>query len=391
MRYVSDTLEKLAEEKFVFLSGPRQVGKTTVVKEWLKKQNGVYFNWDVPAQRDQILQKTFMQTVSAPAIVLDEIHKYARWKSWVKGLFDSRSNDLKAVVTGSARLDLYQKGGDSLLGRYELLRLHPFSIGELSRKSSEGIPAPPEDWLHLETENKPSRSLWEQLDRRSGFPEPFTRDNSLQHRRWSLRRRDLLVREDLRDLSYVKEISLIEHLVVLLPNHVASPLSLNSLREEIQVAFDTVKTWMNILETLYLCFRISPYSKKINRSLKKEKKLYFWDWSQVPNLGARFENMVASHLLKSIQVWNDIGYGEFELHYWRDLEGREVDFIITESRKPIVAIECKKEDCNLSPHLIRLCEALQIPGIQLVDSKGINSVRKNMRVVSADSFLSALV
>jgi predicted AAA+ superfamily ATPase len=201
----------------------------------------------------------------------------------------------------------------------------------------------------------------------------------------------------MRDLTQIKALSLLEQLALILPSRAGSTLSLNSLREDIQVAFDTIKNWIEALERLYFCFRISAYSKKIGKSIKKEQKLYLWDWTEVKEDGARFENMVASHLLKAIHAWNDIGYGRFELHFWRDFNGKEVDFLMTNDRIPIVLIECKKSDTHVSDSLIRLGSQLssaaghEIPKIQLVDLPDYHWKKDQIRVVDAARFLSALV
>ncbi|MBI4356566.1 MAG: ATP-binding protein [Gammaproteobacteria bacterium] len=395
-RYIAPLVEEFSREKFVLLSGPRQVGKTTLAKKWLEAEKGSYVNWDDASDRKLILEQTFLSQTegkASSAFVFDELHKYARWKSWLKGLYDKHAHHLKVVVTGSAKLDVYKRHGDSLFGRYESLRLHPLSIGELSHGK---LVPPPTDWLHLGEKSVPF-TLWEQLKNRGGFPEPFYKDNALQHRRWSLRRRELLIQQDLRDISEIKTLSLVEHLTLLLPSRIASPLSLNSLREELQVAFDTLKSWLLVLEKLYWCYRISPYSKNISRSLRKEQKLYFWDWSGVPEAPARFENMVASHLLKAVQAWTDVGYGEFNLHYFRDLEKREVDFVITQNRIPVVLIECKVNSQSLSPELHYLNAHLKkenrhdLPMIQLVDEQNVDFVHRNSRIVTAANYLATLV
>ncbi len=389
-RYLLKAVSEFVQNKFVLISGPRQVGKTTLAKKWLENKSGLYLNWDIPSDRE-ILLNFFKTPVPANSLVLDEIHKYARWKTWLKGLFDRGGKQLQVVVTGSARLDLFQRGGDSLLGRYELLRLHPFSIGELTHSNLPPPPATPEEWVSLNKASPAKRSVWEQLKRRSGFPEPFFKDNDLHQKRWSLRRRQILTQEEIRDLTDIRNLSLVEHLALLLPERVGSVLSVNALREELQVAHDTAKAWLEALERIYYCFMLSPYSRKLSRSLKKEKKLYLWDWSQVTDPAARFENIVASHLLKAVHAWTDLGYGDYGLYYWRDKEKREVDFIITESLKPVVLIECKSSKETLSPHLTYLSKKLgNIPQIQLLDKPAVDYVKGNIRIVSAESYLAAL-
>jgi len=373
----------------VLLAGPRQVGKTTLGKSWLDNLKGLYLNWDDSDDRQQILKRTFLTRQDVKAILFDEIHKYRPWKSYLKGLFDKEFGRLKILVTGSARLDLYQKSGESMFGRYELLRLHPLSVGELIHGQ---LIVPPGDLLAVSAASPKAQQLWDTLSQFSGFPEPYYAADRLQYNRWSLRRRELLIKEDLRELSEVKMVDLVEHLYLLLPARVGSPLSLNSLREEIGVAFNTVHAWLGILDKLYISYRISPYHKGLKRSLRKEQKLYLWDWSQIEDAGARFENMVASHLLKSLQAWTDIGYGEFDLWYWRNREKDEVDFVVTNKRKPIAVFECKLSDTKAHRPLIQLAKELgDIPAIQLVLQEGVHERIGTALVVSASRYFSGWV
>ena len=386
-RSLLSAIEDFSQQKFVLLSGPRQVGKSTLAKQWLEKNNGVYLNWDIARDKRQILSNDYLYELKTCALVLDELHKYKRWKSLVKGLFDARAEELEVLITGSARLDIFQRSGDSLLGRYEYLRLHPFSLGELSHGK---LLPPPDNWLECES-NIEEKDLFLQLERFSGFPEPFSKADPRQYNRWANRRMQLLVQEDLRELENVKELSLIEHLSLILPERVASPLSLNSLREELQVSHDSVSRWLKILERLYFVFTVLPYNTKLAKSIKKQAKVYCYDWAQVSSDGARFENFVASHLLKSVQTWTDLGYGNFELRYFRDSLGNEVDFIITQKNKPIVLIEAKTNDISISSSLLYLGKQLgNVAQIQIVRTSGVNRKKGNVRVISADRFFGAL-
>lgn len=388
-RYLYKTIEEFAKKKFVLLAGPRQVGKTSIGKKWLSlKESGVYLNWDDAEDRVKILKKNYLPPEQFITVLLDEIHKYPRWKNYLKGLYDKEAHRVSALVTGSARLDLYKKGGDSLLGRYELLRLHPLSIGELTHGT---IPPPPEDWL-LETTEEADGANWERLLTYGGFPEPYSEQDPLQHQRWSSRRRELLIREDLRDLTEIKLIELVEHLYLLLPDRIGSPLSLNGLKEEIGVAHNSIASWLTTLELLYICYRISPYHKKIARSLKKEQKLYLWDWSQITNPAARFENIVASHLLKSVHAWTDLGYGAYNLMYWRNKEKEEVDFVVLKNNKPLVLFESKLSDDTLAQPLYQLSAQLgDIPAIQLVAREGVKQRVRGCLIVTAKDYLARLV
>lgn len=384
VRSIYPNLAEFAEEKFVLVSGPRQVGKTTLAKYWLKQVGGgSYLNWDDTSDRASILRRAFLE--STTNIVADELHKYRQWKIWLKALYDKHAAELRMVVTGSARLEVFQKSGDSLLGRYERLRLHPFSIGELSHGS---VPSPPVDWLT--TGHQADENVWRRLLRRSGFPEPYTRDESRHHNRWRQRRRDLLLHQDLRELSDIRLISQVEHLALLLPERVGAPLSLNGLREELSVAHQTVASWVTMLERLYYCFRIYPYHRKIARSLKKEPKLYLWDWTEIEEPGQAYENCIAMHLLKCVHLWTDLGFGEFDLGYLRTRDSEEVDFVITNRRRPVVLVEVKTGTTKLSPILRKYSTLLGVPGIQLVEADEIDERGKGVRVVTASKLLCAL-
>jgi uncharacterized protein len=395
MRYLTEIIKEFASKKFVFLSGPRQVGKTTLAKEWLQSTPGEYLNWDIESDRADITTKGFLENITSHALVLDEIHKHPRWKSLIKGLFDKRGGSLQVIVTGSARLDVFQKGGDSLLGRYESLRLHPLTLGEVA---SSLVTPPPRNWLYPEGERSDSHtageafSLWKRLEKRSGFPEPYFENNDLHQTRWSSRRRDILIQEDLRELTKLREIVLIEKLARLLPERVGAPLSINSLREDLQVAHETVSSWLSSLEHLYYCFAISPYDVKNARSLKRQQKYYLWDWTLVPTEGPLFENMVASHLLKAVHAWNDIGYGHYELKYWKNIDKEEVDFIITNYGKPVVCIECKISDIKPTKSFKKLAELLpeNTVAVQLVNTDVDDFSKEKLRITSAWNFLKGL-
>jgi predicted AAA+ superfamily ATPase len=389
-RYLTKYIDEFSRKKFVLMAGPRQVGKTTLAKAWLGSTSG-YLNWDIPTDRERLFTRTLSQDLPNGRYVFDEIHKYARWKSLLKGLFDARSRDIQLLVTGSARLDVYQRGGDSLLGRYELLRLHPLSVGELLQS---GVPPPPTDWLRVGGKDaREAAQLWRRLREFSGFPEPYLEQDPLQYGRWSARRRDLLVREDLRDLTNIRQLSLVEQMALMLPERVGAPFSLNNLREHLQVAHDTARQWFEALTRLYFCYVITPWSTRVGRSLSKEPKIYLWDWRMIEDHGARFENQVASHLLKAVDAWSDLGYGEFSLHYWRDQQKREVDFLVARNRKPIVLLECKLKDDKPSPTLDYCAKLIdpELPRIQLVETEGVDHCIGATRVVSASSFFAGLI
>ena len=257
-RYITKHVLEDIESKMVFIGGPRQVGKTTFALSLLtgkaNEQHPAYLNWDVTATRPALLQGDLPP--KQPLVILDEIHKFARWRNLVKGLYDSNHSSRSFVVTGSARLDYYRKGGDSLQGRYYYYRLHPFSL--------------------LELNNTPTKEDVEQLLRFGGFPEPLLKGEERFWRRWQRQRLQRVVYEDIRDLEYIREISLLELLAAELPHRVGAPLSVKKLKEVLQVAHETVARWLEIFERMYYCFRIPPYGSPRIRAVKKEQKLYLY-------------------------------------------------------------------------------------------------------------------
>jgi predicted AAA+ superfamily ATPase len=342
-RYLESAVADSLKRKMVFVGGPRQVGKTTFALGLLGKEadetHAAYLNWDHPGVRVALRRAELPPR--EPLLLFDEIHKYAHWRNLLKGIYDTEKSRRRILVTGSARLDYYRKGGDSLAGRYRYFRLHPFSLRELSRS--------------------PSRSDFETLLRFGGFPEPLFSQHEAEHRIWQRDRLSRVVREDLRDLEHVREISLIEHLVDLLPSRVGSPLSVKSLREDLEVDHKTAERWLQILENLYVCFRIAPFGPPRVRAVKKERKLYLWDWSSVEDDGPRFENLVASQLLKYCHWIEDTEGHSMELRYLRDTDKREVDFVMLKDRRPLFAVECKSGDKAVGSAMHYFAERTPIP------------------------------
>lgn len=310
----------------VLMAGPRQVGKTTLALSLPGAQAG-YLNWDVASHRERILKR---QLPPSRLWIFDEIHKYRSWRNWLKGLYDARRAGQQILVTGSARLDFYRFGGDSLQGRYHLLRLHPFSAKELAIRT----PAAMRDLMKL-----------------GGFPEPFLGGSEVESRRWSREYRNRLVREDVAGLERVQDLGNLELLTLRLPELVGAPLSVNALREDLQLSHKTVESWLRVLERLYAIFRLSPLGSPRIRAVKKAQKHYQFDWSLVPSPPARFENMVASHLLKWVHFEQDAHGRDLELRYFRDSDSREVDFVVVEGRQPILFVECKWAESEVDKSL----------------------------------------
>ena len=368
-RYLEPQVRQDLKRKMVFVGGPRQVGKTTLARNLLGKSSAGLMNWDVAAQRALILQQHFPPS---KLWVFDEIHKYRKWRNLLKGVFDSRGPGQQILVTGSARLDYYRFGGDSLQGRYHYLRLHPLSVAELGTASSDDL----QTLLTL-----------------GGFPEPFLGGSEREARRWSNEYRTRLVREDLLTLEQVQDVGSLELLMTRLPESVGSPLSINSLAEQLQVSYKTVAKWVAILERLYAMFTVAPFGATKIKAVKKARKHYHFDWSLVPEPSARFENLVACHLLKWVHFREDTEGYRMELRYFRDIEGREVDFVAVENGKPVLFVECKSSDRDVSPALRYLKERFPGTDAWQLSMKGPGDYvsREGIRVAPALELLKSLV
>lgn len=341
-RYLTGSIQQDLREKMVFLGGPRQVGKTTLALSLIPgadETHPAYLSWDVPASQQLLLRGGLPADQSL--IVLDEIHKYKRWRNLVKGFYDRYKSRKQFLVTGSARLDHYRRGGDSLQGRYHYYRLHPLSLYELDAK--------------------PRAADLEILLKFGGFPEPFLKQDTRHWKRWQRERRSRVIQEDLISLEHVREISQLQLLAQLLPQRVGSVLSIANLRQDLSVAFETADKWVTIFENLYYCFRIMPYGLPHLRAVKKERKLYLWDWSSCEEESARFENLVASHLLKYCHLREDTGGEEMSLRFLRDANGREIDFVVLKNGKPEFAVECKSGDRTLSKNIAYFAQRTTIP------------------------------
>lgn len=356
-------------EKMVFVSGPRQSGKTTLARAVLTRAHRAhaprYFNWDDDESRTRSLRREFPRR---GLVVFDELHKYTRWRNLLKGLHDQHHPALRILVTGSARLDLYRRGGDSLQGRYHHLRLHPLSLKEAGCRFRDLLALGP-------------------------FPEPLLSGSTRAARRWSRQYRSRLVREDVASLERVEELGALELLSVRLGDLVGSPLSINALREDLQVAHRTVERWLDILERLMFLFRLAPFGPPRIKAVKKSRKHYLYDWTVIEEKGPRFENAVGFHLLKECHYLEDVEGFDAELRFFRDVEGREVDFIQLRNGRPVRFVECKASDLTISPSLLYLSRKYpEVEAVQVVGRRGVDRVaREGVRLVSADTFLSELV
>lgn len=364
-RYLAQPIARLAfgNNRMAFVSGPRQCGKTTLANMLAEKRpTSRYFNWDDIQFRkiwNQSPKSIVPASADTPLVILDEIHKERLWKRTLKGVYDTLASPCDFLVTGSARLNVYRRGSDSLLGRYFHFHLAPFSLREMSGSDAPG-PDEAIEALFSRASNASSRRRddFRTLLEYGPFPEPLFRQDAAFYRMWRRNRHELIIREDLRDLSRVNDLGRVEMLAAILPDRVASPMSVNSLRMDIEKSHETVRLWLNWLRELYFLFEVKPWHRKIARSLKKEGKIYLWDFSEVEEPGPRFENLVAVHLLKACNYWTDTGEGNFELYYLRNRDKQEIDFLIVRDSEPWLPVEVKRGDDKPSPNWRRFLPML---------------------------------
>ena len=387
-------------KQMVFIAGPRQAGKTTFTRILAEDfMNSLYFNWDIIEDKRNLIENpSFYEEVhrsdnTVPLIIFDELHKYSNWKNYLKSVYDRDKSNYKFVVSGSGRLDMYQKGGDSLAGRYFLFYLWPFTLAELAGNNLtfEQFLANP---IEVRAAPNETITIWNKLTRFSGFPDPYLDGTNEFYRIWSNSYKKQLLREDIRDLASLRNIEAVEILFSLLPSKIGSPLSMASLSRDIHVSFDSVRSWIEIFENFFLVFRIVPWTGKISRAITKEKKLYLFDYAGIDSPGVKFENMVALELFRAVSNWNDLGLGNFALHYIRNREKEEVDFLISNNHTPLILIETKLSDDHASKSLRKFQKVLNIPAVQLVNRNNVCKIVSNnnlrIMIISADHWLSLL-
>lgn len=350
-RYCENFILEDLSKKMVFIGGPRQVGKTTISKNLCEQLNSkcIYYNWDVEEDRRAILNKKWLENV--PLVIFDELHKYPRWKQWIKGVYDSKPAGQEFLVTGSARLDVYKRGGDSLMGRYHYWRLHPFTLDELPS--------------NLSCEESYARLLT-----LGGFPEPFLSGDEREARRWRRERFDRILKEDVRDLDNIKNIQLLSIFTDALRMRVGSMIKLSNLAHDLEISPATAKVWLELVEKMYIAFSIKPFIRDIQRSILKPPKVYFFDNADILNddAGAKLENLVATTLLKRLHFIEDYFGYKCSLHYIRDKDNREIDFAVVVNNILEFLIEVKLSDDNISSSLkyytqkLKPKQAVQIVG-----------------------------
>ncbi|MCP4578667.1 MAG: ATP-binding protein [Deltaproteobacteria bacterium] len=368
-RYLQKFIRSDLEQKIVLLSGPRQVGKTTLSKQLTTSH--AYLNFDASSDRRIIRSQEWDR--DCELVIFDELHKMRKWKSWTKGVYDTEGISPSLLVTGSARLDTYRKGGDSLAGRFFYYRLHPLTVKEICDQLGE-----------------PPQTALDNLLRLGGFPEPYLKNSEKFAKRFRRIHTDTIIREDLLDLERVRDIKSMEILIDLLRNRVGSTTSFTALANDLQVSIHTVKHWLQILENLYIIFAVRPYHKNIARSLLKESKYYLYDTGSVSgDLGAKLENTVACALLRDLHLIEDTTGSRVSLHYLRDKEKREVDFLPVIDNHPVCMVEVKVSDDNFSPALFRFHGMLkQTNPFQIVYRLKHKKTKNGARMLPVHEFLS---
>lgn len=372
-RYLDQRVQADLASKMVFLTGPRQVGKTTLSRQLIAQRGGQYLNYDVAADRAIILNQRW--SPQAPLLVLDEAHKMPGWKAWLKGVYDGKPSGQQLLVTGSARMDTFRQGGESLAGRFFGLRLHPISLRE---------------WCD-HTGAEPEAALAHLLER-GGFPEPCLAPDATEAQRWRRQYFDGLVRNDVLEFSRIQEVAAIRLFAEMLRSRVGSPLSLASIARDLAVSPVTLKKYLAILEALYIVFVVRPWHHNIGRSVLQAPKVYFFDTGLVEgDEGIRFENLMATALLKQVQWQHDVLGQEAGLHYLRTKDGAEVDFAISEGKRLTHLVECKLSDDKPHRALARFAnEQGSVKALQVVRNVRHAFDVGALEVVPASAFLRGL-
>ena len=373
-RYLDDQLHRDLLKKMVLLTGPRQVGKTTLSQQLVAEQSGSqYLNFDVPTHRAVMQAQSWRQ--SAPLLVLDEVHKMRDWKAWLKGVWDGRAPGQHILVTGSARMDTFRQGGDSLAGRYFRLRLHPLSVRE---------------WAE-QTQTSAAAALTHLLAR-GGFPEPALAGTEPDAQRWRADYFSGLVREDVLEFSRLQEVNAMRLFAEMLRSRVGSPLSLASIGRDLNLSPVTLARYLDVLEALFIVFVVRPWHRNIARATLKAPKVYFYDTGLVlGDDGLRFENLVACHLLKQVHWQQDTRGMAVDLHYVRTKDDAEVDFALSEGDMLTHLVECKLSDAKPHRALTRFAEQwAQAKAVQLLRECKTESDTGRVQLRDAAGWLAGL-
>jgi uncharacterized protein len=370
-RYIHDLVFNDLTKKMVIITGPRQVGKTFLCKQILHDfKNPAYLNYD--SMDDLKIIKNRSWPLNTGLLAFDEIHKMKGWKQYLKGIYDTRLPAQAILVTGSSRLDTFRQSGESLAGRYFHYRLNPLSVKELS-----GI--------------QPYEAV-ELLNRLGGFPEPFLSGSDDEAARWRRLYYSDIVREDILEFSRIHELKSIKLLIEMLRERVGSPLSFTSIAQDLQLSPNTVRKYIQILESLYIIFLVRPFHKNIARAILKEPKVYFYDSGYIKGgPGPRLENTCALCLLKYVQYLQDTKGADINLYYLKTKDGKEIDFVLGSEQALSHIIEVKLSDDSVSPVLKYFHQKIgQVKAVQLIHNIRNERYEDGIEIVSAGRWLSEL-
>jgi predicted AAA+ superfamily ATPase len=394
-----------------FICGPRQIGKTTLIRNHLEKSGSLenYHNWDTMTLRQKFASNPLFFIEDLPFVIspknkispekrewiaFDEIHKYPKWKDLLKGYYDEFKDNLSFIVTGSARLDYMRRSGDSLIGRYFLSKMHPLHPNDLVNTAFDksAVWEPHTLSIPFRDADKAFQAATAHLYNLTGFPEPVTVGTKTFYERWKNNHISLITGEDIRDLSKITNIQKLQTLVFLLPERVGAPLSLNNMKNILSCAHSSVQNWLEALKNVYLVFSIPPYTGLLKRSVRKEEKYYLWDWGILSDPGKRFENFLAVQLQRAVSAWTEWGLGDYNLMFVRTKDGREVDFVITESNTPCLLIESKKSGKILAPGIKYFKDRLKIPiAFQVIEDPGyLKQADSGVFIIGIDRLLQIL-
>lgn len=357
-------------KKMVLIVGPRQAGKTWIAKSIMKQfSHPLYLNYDSQTDREIMQKEDWLQSTNL--LILDELHKMPNWKNYAKGIYDTKPDHMKMIITGSARLDFLHHSGDSLAGRYFMHHLMPLSPSELNQLNE--------------------KTNLEFLMGRSGFPEPYLSKTDVDAKRWRKQYINSLLTIDALELTEIHNISALKLIFDLLRHNVGSSISYQSISRDVGISPGAVKRYIDILEALYVIFRVRPYSKNIARSILKEPKVYFFDTGLViGDEGAKFENIVANSLLKHVYAKNDYEAENFQLHYLKTKEGVEVDFALANNEVIELMIEVKNRNDNIHKGLLDFQNKYGYPAVQVAKELKQERKKNNIEVLNGANFLESL-
>jgi predicted AAA+ superfamily ATPase len=393
--------ELTREKRMVFMAGARRVGKTTLGDMIGQAYpNHVYVNWEIPQDRTRMIrnpsffEETERRDESAPLVTFDEINRHRAWRRYLKGAYDRSEGRYQFLVAASSRLDQPQRRGDSLAGRYYLLHLWPFTQAELGRANvkAEAFFGNPQQ-VSMERHSE-LQALWQTIEEQSGFPEPFLSGRKTTYRRWSSAYAEQLIREDIRDLTGVKGIGEMETLYHLLPAHVGRLLSVPALAQGLQVAYNTIRSWLATLQRFFAVVSLAPWSQGVPRAIREGQKIYLLDVPRVKDPEARFENMVALELARAVSGWNEMGYGRFGLHFVRTKDQQEVDFLLSDDGRPVLLVDARPHEQQPSAALLKFQAALRVPAVQLVQAaegyRRVSNDEHSVLIAPACQYLAGL-